>query len=73
MLPNEHWNKQLMCLSGFTAIPIIRNKTGINLKINTIYIVKFNSDSIKPAVLILLSDTFPLCKSICVFIKYIEC
>ena len=57
MLPNEHWNKHEMCLSPFIANPIIRNKTGINGKINAIYFVKFNGNSIKPSMLIFLSDT----------------
>jgi hypothetical protein len=52
MLLNEHWNKKLMCLCGFTDIPIIRNKTWINRKVNTIYIVKFNGNSIKTSMLI---------------------
>ena len=43
MLPNEQWNKQLMCLTGFAAIPIYPNKTGINRQItDTTYIMKFN-------------------------------
>jgi hypothetical protein len=35
-LLNLHWNKQLLCLTGFTMILIIHNTTGMNrLKIIT--------------------------------------